>query len=149
MAVTANSFISVQVPGRCLVEFIGTTDATLTPKSLYVAGATGTLTNGSDVWGIVAVNNGGTIHNVTLQINNSGGTVLAQLNTVAVPVNAGANGTVVPQPMMSAAVYPGLPVDENGNPYIRLNNGDTLSAKYATAQGTAETISLYGLTGDY
>lgn len=144
MAVTANSFVSVQVPGRGLVTFIGTTDATNTLKNLYVAGA-----NGSDVWGATAVNNGATAHNVTLAIVNSGGTVLAQLNDVGVAVNAGANGTVLPQPLLSAAVFPGLPVDENGNPYLRLNNGDTLAAKYATAQGTAETLSLYCITGDY
>ena len=151
MTVTANNFVSVQNPGRCLVEFVGTTDATLTPKNLYVAGANyGTLgVNGSDVWGLIAVNNGTTAHNVTLQINNNGGTVLAQINTVAVAANAGNNGTVTPVALMAAAVAPGYPVDDNGNPYIRLNNGDTLSAKYATAQGTAETLSLYGLTGDY
>ena len=144
MPVTANSFVSVQTPNRGAVTFIGTTDATAALKNLYVAGA-----NGSDVYGIVAVNNGATAHNVTLVINNSGGTVLAQLNTVAVPIAAGNNGTVTPTALMTPAVWPGLAVDENGNPYLRVNTGETLGAKYATAQATTETLSLYCLAGDY
>lgn len=144
MTVTANSFVSGQTPNRGAVTFIGTTDAAGTLKNLYVAGP-----NGSDVYGVVAVNNGATIHNATLVINNSGGTVLAQLNTVSVPASAGNNGTATPAALMTPNVWPGLAVDENGNPYLRVNSGDTLGAKYATAQATAETLSLYCLAVDY
>lgn len=144
MAVTANSFVSGQTPNRGAVTFIGTTDATAALKNLYIAGA-----NGSDVYGAVAVSNGATVHNVTLVINNSGGTVLAQLNTVSVPASAGNNGTVTPAALMVPAVWPGLPTDENGNPYLRVNSGDTLGAKYVTAQATTETLSLYCLAVDY
>ena len=144
MPVTANSYVSAQTPNRGVVEFIGTTDATAALKSLYIGGA-----NGSNVYGAIAVNNGATAHLLTLVINNSGGTVLSQLNAVNIPASAGNNGTVLPVSLMAAAVWPGLAVDPNGNPFLRVNNGDTLSGKYATAQATTETLSLYCLADDY
>ena len=106
MPVTANSYISPQTPNRGLVEFVGTTDATAALKALYVGGG-----NGSNVYGVMGVNNGATAHLVTLVVNNSGGTVLAQINAVTLAINAGANGTVVPQPVLSASVYSGGAVD--------------------------------------
>jgi hypothetical protein len=149
MALTQNEIITPQAPGRGLVQFHGTVDGTATIKNLYVAGATNGGTVGAKVYGITAINNGATAHNVTLVINNSGGTILAQLNVVAAPANAGSNGTATPVAMMSAANAPGLPVDSNGNPYYFLNNGDTLSAEYATAQGTADNLYLYCCAADF
>jgi hypothetical protein len=72
-----------------------------------------------------------------------------QGNVVNLGTQAGNNGTVTPVALMSASVWPGLPVDSNGNPYLELNSGDTLEAEYATAQATTETISLYCVAQDY
>ena len=141
MAVTGNNVITIQTPNRAEVRFVGTTDAAGTDKTVYTAG-----TNGSKVWGLTATN-GGTIHNLTLAITTSGTRYV--LNTVSLPVNAGQNGTVVPVSLMSIVNWPGLAVDSNGNPYILLDSGDTLTAQYATAQGTADTISLTGAAGDF
>jgi len=149
MAFTGNNVITPQAIGRGLVQFKGTTDATGTFKALYGAGQTNSGTNGSKIIGLVGVNAGATIHLVTLAITNSGGTVLAQLNAVSLPASAGNNGAITPVALMSAAVWPGLPVDGNGNPYIQLNNGDTLEAEYATAQATTETTSLYCIGADW
>jgi hypothetical protein len=142
MALTPNSVVSPQTPSRGLVRFVGTTDGTATLKALYTAG-----TNGSKVLGIVGVNAGATAHNVTLMIVNGGTNY--QGNVVNLGTQAGNNGTVTPVALMSASVWPGLPVDSNGNPYLELNSGDTLEAEYATAQATTETISLYCVAQDY
>jgi len=42
-------------------------------------------------------------------------------------------GTVAPTNMLSSTVSPGLPIDNNGNPYRVLHNGDTLQCEYSTA----------------
>jgi len=52
--------------------------------------------------------------------------------------------------MMSAGNWPGLAVDGNGNPYILLITGDTLSAIFATAFVTASsTVNLVVTCMDY
>lgn len=149
MTVTANSVITPQAFGGGRVSFRGTTDGTATLKALYVAGATNGGTNGSVVLGAVAVNAGATAHNVTLAVTNSGGTVLAQVNTVPVPASAGNNGTALPVSLLGAAVLPGLVSDANGNPIINLNNGETLAAEYATAQLTTEVLYVFCTGADY
>ena len=116
------------------------TDPTAALKALYVAGATNSGTNGSIVYSPIAVNNGATAHLVTLYVTNSGGTILAQITAVTVPLQAGNNGTPTPVALFSAANTPGLAIDSNGNSFYPLNNGETLSAAYATAQGTAEIL---------
>jgi hypothetical protein len=97
---------------------------------------------------VVAVNNGATVHNVSLYITNGGTNY--ELNTVAVGANAGNNGTVVPVNFLSAANWPGLPIDSNGNPYFFLSGtADVLKAQYATAQATTETLTLMAIAGDF
>lgn len=142
MATTPNSVITPQTPSRGLVRFVGTTDTTLSLKPLYTAGA-----NGSKVVGIVGVNAGATAHNVTLMIVNGGSNY--QQNTVILAAQAGNNGTITPVSFTAPSIWPGLPVDSNGNAYLELNSGDTLEAEYATAQATTETISLYCVAADY
>jgi hypothetical protein len=142
MAVTANSIVTPQTPNRGIVRFVGTTDALATLKSLYVAGA-----NGSKVLGACAVNAGATAHLVTLMVVNA--TTAYQANAISVAASAGNNGTVTPVSLMAAAVWPGLPVDSNGNPYLFLNSGDTLQAEYATAQLTTEILSLLCVASDF
>lgn len=141
MTVTANNVVTAQTPGRGIVRFVGTTDAAGTDKAIYTAGA-----NGSKVYGLT-VTNGATAHNATLAINNGGTRYV--LNTVSLTVNAGQNGTVLPIAAMSVVNWPGLAVDSNGNPYLLLASGDTLEAQYATAQGTADTISISCLAADF
>ena len=141
MAVTANSLVSPQTPNRDVVRFVGTTDAAGVAKSLSVAGA-----NGSDV-NALYVTNGATAHAVSVLILNSATTYTA--NVVTVAVNSGQNGTALPVNMLSPAVWPGLPFDGNGNPFLRLEPGDTLELSYATAQGTADTIYAFATRSDY
>lgn len=141
MTVTANSVVTPQTPNRDVVRFVGTTDTTLTPKSLSVAGA-----NGSDIVGLW-ITNGATAHNVTAIILNNSTSYIA--NVVAVGANAGQNGTALAVNMLSSSVWPGLPVDGNGNPFLRLVSGDTLQLEYATAQGTGDTIYGFAIRADY
>ena len=136
MAYTANSAILPQAFNRGVAKFIQGTDAPGTYKTLYTAGA-----NADDVYGLIAVNNDGTAHLLTVEVVNS--TTAYQSNAVTLPVNAGNNGTAVPVALMSPANWPGLPVDENGNPFLKLVSGDTLEVTYATSMGASGTIAFY------
>ncbi len=142
MTVTANSNITIQTPDTGIVRFVGTTDATLTPKALYTNPGTDPVDLNS-----VTATNGATAHNVSLLLISAGTTYT--LNTVAVAVNAGNNGTVLPVSFLSVVNWPGLPVDANGNPFLRVPGSGTISAQYATAQGTADTLCLQAIGGRF
>lgn len=144
MAVTANSIVTPQTPNRGLQQFVQGTDTTLALKSLYVAGA-----NGSKVLGAVAVSSdSASAHLVSLFVKNTGGTTFLA-NTVSVTAGAGNASATPPVALMSAAVWPGLPVDNDGNPYLFLANGDTLEAEYQTTLAASSTISLVCAATDY
>jgi hypothetical protein len=142
-AVTPNSVVTPQAVNRGIVQFLQGTDAAGTYKTLYTAG-----TNGSKCVGMWTTNNDASLtHLVTVQIVNStvkyGGTALTTV------VNAGfVNGTGA-QSLMSATVWPGLPVDSDGNPYLQLITGDTIQATYATNLTSTDLISIVVSCNDF
>jgi len=141
MAVTPNSFITPQGYRNAVVNFVGTTDPAGTAKVVVTGG-----TNGSWVQALIATN-GATAHNVALLITNGGTDYI--INEIAVAANVGQNGTALPQDMLSPVVGPNYVLDGNGNRMIYLGGtADALRAKYATAQGTADTLTLLALVGD-
>ena len=89
-------------------------------------------TNGSMVKGIIASNlDTSTAHTVTCRIVTSGGIVGLQFPTsVAIPAQT---GLIPPVNMWSPAIVPGLPVDQWGNPFHYLTNGQTVQCTYTTA----------------
>jgi len=144
----ANNVITAQQIGRAVVRFVQGTDGTLTPKSIYAANATNGGTLGSQMKGLVAVSSDATsAHAVTLLLVNSGGTT--ELTTVSVPANSGNAAGTAPVSLMAAAVWPGLPVDSNGNPYKNMIAGDTISAQYATTLASGATIAISGDPNDF
>jgi hypothetical protein len=121
-ATTPNSFITPQVPNRGLARFVQGTDAALTPKTLYTAGA-----NGSRCYMIWASTNDSVAHPVTITITNAA--TLYTANTVNVPSGAGGSAGVPSVNLMWSA----LPIDQYGNFYIQIVSGDTLQAYFSTA----------------
>jgi hypothetical protein len=142
-ATTANSIITAQTPSRGIVQFLQGTDSPGTYKTLYTAGA-----NGSMCFGMWSTNNdAGATHLITVQIVNAavkyGGMSLTSV------VSAGfANGAPA-QNLISPANWPGLPVDSNGNPNISLNSGDTLQATFATALTATDVLNIVVSCVDY
>jgi hypothetical protein len=142
-ATTPNSIVTPQTPNRGIVQFLQGTDNAGTYKTLYTAGA-----NGSRCYGMVMNNNdASTTHLVTVQIVNTavkyGGTALTTV------LSSGFTTAVPPQPLMSPTVWPGLPLDQYGNPYIQLISGDTIQATFGTALTTSDLINLYVSCGDF
>jgi len=142
-AVTANSIVTAQTPNRGIVQFLQGTDTAGTYKTLYTAGA-----NGSMCFGMWSTNNdAGATHLITVQIVNSavkyGGTALTSVSS------AGFANAVPAQNLMSAANWPGLPVDSNSNPYMVLASGDTIQATFATALTASDVLNIVTFCVDY
>jgi hypothetical protein len=144
----ANNVITAQQLGRAAVRFVQGTDAAGTPKSVYVANAANSGTLGSQVKGLYAVSSDATsAHAVTLLLANGSGTT--ELVTVSVPANSGNASGTPPVSLMAAAVWPGLPVDSNGNPFQNLQSGDTLMAQFATTLAASSTLAVIGNPNDF
>lgn len=142
-AVTANSFVTPQTPNNGKVQFLQGTDSAGTYKTLYTAGS-----NGSRCYGLWSTNNDGSAtHLITLQIvNNSvkyGGIALTSVESAGF-----ANGAPA-QNLLSSSVWPGLPIDQYGNPYIQLVSGDTLQATFATSLTTSDVINIVASCSDF
>lgn len=142
-ATTPNSIVTPQTPNRGVVQFLQGTDNAGTYKTLYTAGA-----NGSRCYGMLMNNNDtSTTHLVTVQIVNAtvkyGGTALTTT------LDAGFANSSTAQPLMSSSVWPGLPVDQYGNPYVQLVSGDTIQATFATTLTTSTLINMYTSCSDF
>jgi hypothetical protein len=150
-ATTPNSIVAPQTPNRGILQFLAGSDSAGTYKTLYTAGANGSICNG-----IVLTSNDPASHLVTLQLVSSavkyGGTALNSGTTLPGFANAVPPINVMSQSNPAASVvgiWPGLPLDQNGNPYITLNSGDTLQATFATTLTTSDFVNLIAFCQDY
>lgn len=142
-AVTANSVVTPQTPNRGIVQFLQGTDTAGTYKTLYTAGA-----NGSKCFAMWSTNNDASAtHLITIQIVNSavkyGGTALTSISS------AGFLTAVPAQSLMTSTIWPGLPVDSDGNPYILIASGDTIQATFATALTAADVLNIVATCSDF
>jgi hypothetical protein len=142
-AVTPNSIVTAQTPSRGIVQFLQPTDSAGTYKTLYTAG-----TNGSKCFGMWTTNNDpSATHLLTVQVVNGGvkfgGTALTTVSSAGFVNGTGA------QVLMSPAVWPGLPLDSDGNPFLALASGDTIQATFATALTATDLINLFVTCVDF
>lgn len=141
-AVTVNSIVTPQTPNRGVVQFLpaSTPTAYLT---LYTAGA-----NGSKCFSMWATSNDSAAHVLTVQLVNAtikyGGMTLT--TGTSLPGFATGVGALN---LMSSTVWPGLPLDSDGNPYIILASGDTLQATYTTAVTAADAVNIVTTCSDF
>lgn len=142
-AAVPNSFISPQTPNRGIVQFLQGTDSAGTYKTLYTAGS-----NGSRCYAMWMTNNDASAtHVVTVQIVNSavkyGGTALLSVQSAGFT-----NGTPA-QSLITPTIWPGLPLDQYGNPYIQLVSGDTIQATFATALTSTDVLNIVASCSDF
>ncbi len=141
MAVTPNSVVTAQTPKNGRVQ-IANADAQA-QKTVYTAGA-----NGSKVTGLIAQSTDTSARDVQVSITNGGTSY--PLGTVAVPIGAGNSGTVPSVNLINATQMPGIPVDSDGNPYLLLQSGDTLTVSALTTVTAAKLITVSVLdVGDF
>lgn len=141
MAVTPTPAL-IQAANNGLASFIQGTDAAATYKTVLTAGA-----NGSKVTGLIANTNDGTAaHVMTVSIKRSA--VQYPVGNVNLPVNAGGDGVTAGVNLLDPTLVPGLPVDNDGQPYLLLKSGDTLEVTFATALTASKTIWVHAIGGD-
>jgi hypothetical protein len=141
-ATTPNSFISPQTPNRGILQFTSASSAG-TYVTLYTSGA-----NGSRCYGMWLNASDATAHLVTLQIVNS----TNKYGGVAITTGTTTPGFATGVPalnLLSPANWPGLPVDQYGNPYIQLVSGDTLQATFAAAITAATFVNIVASCSDF
>lgn len=139
MAVTATP-VFVQTPKVTRVTFAAA-DAS-TAKTICTAGA-----NGTKVVGIQICSDDTSARVIQLGITRSATFIL--LGSVNLPTLAGTDGAVPAVNAMNATMMPGFPVDNDGEAYIFMENGDTLQAKMVTTITAAKTVSVNVISGDF
>lgn len=92
--------------------------------------------NGSKVTAISATNTSAGALVMSILVN----AVIAW--KVTIPANAGFDGTTAATNCMNSTLMPGLPVDNDGQTYIFVTAGETLTA--TAASGTSLTTTVVG-----
>jgi hypothetical protein len=112
-----------------------------TVKTILTAG-----TNGSKVSMLQATSTDTTARDVILYITISATNY--QLGQISLPITAGAvNSTPTVNLLNSSQLQ--LPVDANGNPFIYLGNGASLSVNAPVTITSAKTVTLLATREDY
>jgi hypothetical protein len=138
---TPNSSVFVQTPKKGLVQ-IAPADTT-TAKTVVTAGASGSKVNS-----LMLTSTDTAAQNVTFGITRSA--TFYALGTVQVPIKAGQVDLTNPAVnALSSSIAPGLPSDNDGQPYILLQSGDTLDIKSLVTVTTAKVIQAAADYGDF
>ncbi len=69
--------------------------------------------------------------------------------SVNVPTLAGTDGSAAVVDLLNATNIPGLPVDNDGQRYLYLKNGDTLSVATTTTVTAAKTVTIVAISSDF
>jgi hypothetical protein len=138
-ATTANTFIAPQTPQRESYQYTSaSTPAAYT--TVYTAGA-----NGSIITALIESNTDSSathvvncsVYNATIQLTSS-----TAITTTSPAAGSWNNINIM-------ATWTGLPLDQNGNPFLILVSGDTLQCTYATAITAAKFVVITAIGADY
>lgn len=145
MAVTATPAF-IQTPKVTPQNFVQGTDTAGTYKTLFTAGS-----NGSKVVAVVAsTDDGSATHVLTLAVVRSAVTYV--LGAYTIPVSSGTSGAIANVNLLAggpSSLITGLPVDNDGQRYIFLESGDTLTATFATALTSSKRIDMITIGADF
>jgi hypothetical protein len=103
-------------------------------------------TNGSKVSMLQAVSTDTTARDVILYVTISA--VSYPIGQISIPITAGQLNSAPTINLLNSSQLQ-LPLDANGNPYLYLGPGATLSASAATTVTTAKQITLVATREDY
>lgn len=140
MATTPNSAITPQTPEAGPVQIVPAD--TTTQKSVFAAGA-----NGAKITGVVACSDDTAARVLQLSILRSA--VNYVLGSVNVPALSGTDGIAPTVNLLDPSKIPGLPVDNDGQPHILLESGDTLQVKTLVTVTAAKTIHVVSFGGNF
>ena len=116
---------------------------TTTNKTIATAG-----TNGTRIMAITVTSTDTSARDVALKKTISGTDYL--LGTFSIPITAGFINSTPTVNLMNHSQLPNLPRDSNGNPYIQLETGTTLTIAALTTVTAAKVISVTAIAAaDY
>lgn len=139
MAVTATPAL-VQTPKITPITIVPAD--TTAKKTACTAG-----TNGTKVVSLTAASDDTAAVNVQIWLTRSATSYL--IGTVNVPITSGNTGAIASVNLLAPSLIPGLPVDNDGQPYLFLVSGDTLSVSALATVTTAKTVYVTCVSGDF
>ena len=110
-------------------------------KSVVSAGA-----SGSKVLGLLAASTDTSARIIQIVLTRS--SVDYIIGAVSVPAGSGTDGTNPQINLFNTTSCPGLPVDNDGQPYLLMVSGDTLSVLSTTTVTTAKLVNVAAVLGD-
>lgn len=136
MAVTPNSAVTPQTPKITPTLITNATGTTIV--TAFTAGP-----NGSKVTACIATNTDVAVAALTLYLTRGG--INYAIGAYLVPANAGSNGSNPNADLLAggpASLIVGLPVDNDNQKYLFLENGDTLSVGAGAAVGVGKIVTV-------
>jgi hypothetical protein len=111
--------------------------------TLYTGGS-----NGSKITSILAMTTDTVAHDLQIAITNGG--VSYVLGTIAVPAGSGNTSGTLPVNLLDPTKLLGLALDSDGNPYILLQSGDTLTINPVVVVSSTKVVNIVAATaGDF
>lgn len=111
-------------------------------KTAYTAGA-----SGSKIVAIIATSTDTSARDIQLSITNGGTSY--PLGTKTVAITSGFVAGVPAVNLLDAAVVVGMPYDSDGNEFLYLISGDTLTVSALTTVTTAKAITVHVFAVDF
>lgn len=125
----------------------------ITPVNIVNGTGTGVVTaatagsNGSKVVSVTITSTDTSARVVQLNLTRSATNyLLASANVAAA---SGTDGVTTVVNMLASATFPGLPVDNDGQSYIFLQSGDTLTVGSTTTVTSGKTITVATVQADF
>lgn len=115
---------------------------TTTSKTGYTAGA-----SGSKIVSIIATSTDTVARDITVSITNGGTAYL--LGTKTVPITSGFVAGTPAVSLLDSAVIVGMPFDSDGNEFLYLISGDTLTFASLVTVTAAKAITIHVFAVDF
>jgi hypothetical protein len=114
---------------------------TTTKKTLFTAGANGSLLNC-----LLAQSSDTVARNILLYYYDL--TTYWPIGCVNIPINSGNTGAIASVNLLTSTLIPGLPLDSNGNPYIKVKATHQIVGAMLTTVTTALQVTISALGED-
>jgi hypothetical protein len=111
-------------------------------KTGYTAGA-----NGSKIVGVIAASDDTSNRDIQISLTNGGTSY--PLATKTVPLASGTSAAAAPVNLLDPSVIPGLPLDSDGNPFLYLISGDTLTFEALVTVTSGKHVTIHVIGADF
>ncbi len=115
---------------------------TQTYETAFTAGA-----NGSKIESLVITSTDTSARDITINVTRSATNY--QLTVLSIPATAGIADNVPSVNVLGNSQIPGLAKDANGNPYLYLKSGDTLTINAPVTLTAAKQVVAFASGGDF